>query len=210
MDSVKEKASYCLGLLTGNNLKSQFADLNIPYALQGMQDALEGETPKLEKEEISNILQSIDAQMEQQKKETFKKLSAVNKEQGIAFLEKNKEMEGVHVLPSGLQYKILSRGNDQQDSPSLFDVVKIHYNGFSLDGRALESSYARGEPVTIPVNQAISGWAEALQKMHIGDKWKLFVPSYLAYGASGVPPYIGPDQTLIFELELIGIQPKTG
>lgn len=208
MESTREKASYCIGLVTGNNLKGQFADLDVSCAMQGMQDALKGDNPKLDKDEISTILQSLNAQIEQQRRESFKKMSEQNKEQGTAFLEGNKNKPEVVALPSGLQYKILSQGNGEGASPTLFDVVKIHYKGFSTDGRILDSSYTRGEPVTIPVNQAIPGWAEALQKMHVGDKWQLFVPSYLAYGPTGMPPQIGPDMTLIFELELVAINPK--
>jgi FKBP-type peptidyl-prolyl cis-trans isomerase FklB len=209
MESTKEKASYCIGLVTGSNLRGQFADLDITCTVQGMQDALHGETPKLEKEEISTILQSINAQVEQQNRENFKKVSETNKARGNAFLDSNKKQEGVVALPSGLQYKVLSQGNGEGPLPSPFDMVKIHYKGFSIDGRILDSSHSRGGPATIPVNQAIGGWSEALQKMHVGDKWKIFVPSYLAYGSSGVPPHIEPDMTIVFELELLEIHSNT-
>jgi FKBP-type peptidyl-prolyl cis-trans isomerase FklB len=203
MKTTKEKVSYCIGLETGKNLKHQFADMDVQLLHEGFQDGLSSATPKLSQEEIKSILIALRNQMENQQKQYIAQMAQENKQQGDDFLASNKQKDGVVSLPSGLQYKIIKTGSGAK--PTLFDNVTIHYKGTFIDGRVFDSSLERGEPATFPLNKLIAGWSEALQLMQIGDKWQLFVPSYLAYGEHGYGPEIGPNTTLVFEVELLGI-----
>ncbi|NDD58277.1 MAG: FKBP-type peptidyl-prolyl cis-trans isomerase [Chlamydiae bacterium] len=203
MKSTKEKVSYCIGLETGKNLKHQFADMEESLLLEGFQDGLSGASPKLSQEEIHSILLALRNQIQAQQKQHIAHVAQENKKQGDVFLAQNKEKDGIVVLPSGLQYKVIKSGSGP--SPSLFDQVTIHYKGTFIDGRVFDSSIERGQPATFPLGKLIPGWSEALQLMKKGDKWQLFVPSYLAYGEHGYGPEIGPNTTLIFEVELIDI-----
>jgi FKBP-type peptidyl-prolyl cis-trans isomerase FklB len=205
MQTTKEKVSYCIGLETGKNLKQQFADMDFTCLSQGFHDALKDLPPQLAKEEIQSILVALKNQIEMQQREYFNRISEENKKRGEAFLHENKEKEGIVTLPSGLQYKVLTSGPGKGQHPTSLDVVKIHYRGSFIDGRVFDSSYQRGQPVTFPLNRVITGWSEALQKMKIGDKWQVFIPSYLAYAEMGYGQEIGPNSTLIFEIELLGI-----
>lgn len=204
MKTSKEKASYCIGLETGKNIIQQFSDVDLKLLQEGFQDAISNTEPKLKIDEIRSILVALRNQIETQQREFIAKLAEDNKKKGEAFLIENKAKDGIVSLPSGLQYKVLTAGKGG-DSPTLLDTVAIHYRGSFIDGKVFESSYERGEPATLPVNRSIPGWSEALQKMHIGDKWQLFIPSYLAYGEMGFGNDIAPNTTLVFEVELLGI-----
>lgn len=206
MKTTKEKVSYCIGLETGRNLKNQFADMDYQLLSQGFQDALSDSNPKLTQDEIHSILLALRNQVETQQRQYIAKLAEENKKHSEAFLEANKKKEGVITLSSGLQYKVISSGSGS--SPTLLDVVKIHYRGTFIDGRVFDSSYQRGEPAVFPVNRVIAGWSEILQKMRPGDKWEVFIPSYLAYGENGFGQEIGPNVALIFEIELLAINEK--
>lgn len=205
MQTTKEKVSYCIGLETGKNLRQQFADMDFHCLSQGFQDAIKDIPPQLGKEEIQSILVALKNQIETQQRQHFTRLSEENKQRGEKFLAENKTQEGIITLSSGLQYKILTEGSGKGPNPTLLDVVKIHYRGSFIDGRVFDSSYQRGQPVSFPLNRVITGWSEILQKMHIGDKWQVFIPSYLAYAEMGYGQEIGPNSTLIFEIELLGI-----
>jgi FKBP-type peptidyl-prolyl cis-trans isomerase FklB len=204
MKTTKEKVSYCIGLETGRNLKQQFADMETELLRQGFLDALEGTPPKLAQDEVISIMQSLRQQIEQQQKEFITKLAEDNKNEGEAFLESNKRKEGVVALSSGLQYKVLQKGSGAK--PSLTDVVSVHYRGTFLDGQVFDSSYERGKPQVFPVNRVIPGWSQALQLMQVGDKVQVFIPHYLAYGEAGFGDDIPPCTTLVFEMELLGIE----
>lgn len=203
MDSTKEKVSYCIGLETGRNLKQQFMDMDFNLLIQGFQDAVSEKQPKLNPDEVRSIMTTLRQQIESQQKQFIAKVAAENKKAGEAFLEENKKKEGVVTLPSGLQYHVLSSGSGA--SPTILDTVSTHYRGSYINGQIFDSSYERGKPAVFPLNRVIPGWAEALQKMKVGDKWKIFVPSYLAYGEMGFGNEIGPNVTLIFEMELLAI-----
>lgn len=206
MKTTKEKVSYCIGLETGKNLKQQFADMDVQLLHEGFQDGLSDSSPKLTPEEIRSILVALRNQVETQQKQYIAHMAEDNKKQGDAFLSLNKQKDGVVALASGLQYKVITSGSGEK--PTLFDTVTIHYKGTFIDGRVFDSSLDRGEPATFPLNRLIAGWSEALQLMQVGDKWQLFVPSYLAYGEQGYGPEIGPNSTLVFEVELLGINQK--
>ena len=207
MESTKEKVSYCIGYETGKNLKMQFSDINMDLLLDGFQNAIKEEAPKLAEKEIISILTTLRQQIEIQQKQYIAQISDKNKQEGEAFLKSNKEKDGMVSLPSGLQYKVVQKGSGK-DSPTLFDTVKIHYKGHFIDGKIFDSSYERNQPQILPVNRVIQGWSEALQMMKIGDSWQLFVPPYLAYGEHGFGPHIGPNSTLVFDVELLEINPK--
>jgi FKBP-type peptidyl-prolyl cis-trans isomerase len=205
MKSTKEKVSYCIGLQTGVNLKNQFTDMDMQCLTQGLDDALEGNQPKLSNEEIQSVLNALKNQVETQQRLHFAKVSEENKKQSEAFLNENKAKEGITTLTSGLQYKVLSKGQQGNEHPTPLDMVKIHYRGSFIDGRVFDSSYQRGEPHVLPLNRVIAGWSEALQLMSVGDKWQVFIPPYLAYGEMGFGQHIAPNMALVFEIELLGI-----
>lgn len=207
MNNTREKVSYCIGLETGKNLKQQFMDMDVSLLLNGLQDGLNEATPKLKNEEIESILQALRHQIESQQKEFINQMAEHNKASGESFLAGNRHKTDIHTTASGLQYRILKKGIGH--SPKLLDVVTVHYQGAFLDGRVFDSSYQREKPSSFPVNRVIPGWSEALQLMQTGDKWQLFIPSYLAYGEIGFGNEIGPNSVLVFEMELIGIEGKS-
>lgn len=192
-----EKVSYALGLSLGNNLLSSgIKSLNIEKLAKGIQDVMEQKSPEITYEEAQNVINEFFMQL--QEKSSEKTIS-----EGRAFLEANGKRTEVSTLKSGLQYEILKEGNGLQ--PKASDKVKVHYHGTLIDGTVFDSSVRRGEPATFGVTQVIAGWVEALQLMPVGSKWKLYIPSNLAYGAQGAGQHIGPHTTLIFEVELIDI-----
>jgi FKBP-type peptidyl-prolyl cis-trans isomerase FklB len=196
----KQKDSYAVGINIGLNLKKQPVDLDAPSVLRGIKDALAGTKPLLTDDEI-------DAGLKQLQDEGTKRVAEANMKEGEAFLAENKTKDGVVTLPSGLQYKIVSAGTGAQ--PALSDTVVCNYKGTFINGTEFDSSYKRGRPASFPVAGVIKGWTEALQLMPVGSKWQLFVPSELAYGPrGGGGGAIGPNQTLVFEVELISIQAK--
>ncbi len=200
----KDKVSYSIGMEIGKNLKKQSFDLNQDLFLKGVKDAFSGEKPLMTDEEIMQTMTAFQKEMMAKQQETTKKLGEKNKQEGEAFLAENKKKEGVITLPSGLQYKVIKAGTDKK--PKASDTVKVHYKGTLIDGKEFDSSYRRGEPVSFPVSGVIPGWTEALQLMGEGAKWQVFIPSNLAYGERGTGREIGPNATLIFEVELISIQ----
>jgi FKBP-type peptidyl-prolyl cis-trans isomerase FklB len=204
LKSEKDKISYIIGLDIGNNLKRQNADIDPDMLLRGMKDALSGNKPLLSENEIREITAAFRQEMAKKQAEETKKLAEKNKREGEVFFEQNKKKEGVKTLPSGLQYKIITEGSGK--SPKESDTVTVNYKGTLLDGTEFDSSYKRGEPATFPVKGVIAGWVEALQLMKEGAKWQLFIPPGLAYGETGAGNTIGPNATLIFEVELISIK----
>lgn len=204
MKTPKEKASYCIGLQTGKQLRQQFKEMDISALTEGLQDGFMEAVPKLTPKEIETTLLAVRQQVETQQRQFIAKMAAENKKKSEEFLELNKKQEGVVALPSGLQYKVLSAGTGP--SPTIMDVVTVQYRGYFMDGKEFESSYSREKPPTFPLNQVIPGWAEALQKMKVGDKWRLFIPPYLAYGEMGYGPEIEPNVALMFDMELVSIK----
>jgi FKBP-type peptidyl-prolyl cis-trans isomerase FklB len=202
LKNQKEKISYVIGVDIGNNLRKQSVDVDPNILARGIQDALSAAKPLLTEQEIQNTLTAFQKERAAKQQEAAKK----NKNEGEAFMAANKKKEGVKALASGLQYKVIKAGTGRK--PNLDDSVTTHYRGTLIDGTEFDSSYRRGQPVTFPVSRVIAGWTEALQLMEEGAKWQLFIPPDLAYGERGTGSVIGPNATLIFEIELISIQEK--
>jgi len=204
LSTQKDKVSYGIGMSIGTNLKRDGIDVDPDFLLKGVKDTLSGGKTLMSEEEYRATLAALQNDLMKKQAEAAKKIAGKNKEEGEAFLAGNKKKEGVVTLPSGLQYKVLKAGDGK--TPTVDNTVETHYRGTLIDGTEFDSSYKRGQAVTFPVGGVIPGWTEALQKMKVGDKWQLFVPSNLAYGERGAGRDIGPNSTLIFEVELISIK----
>lgn len=200
----KDKVSYSIGLEIGSKLKSQSIDINADILANGVKDALSGSKPLMTENEIQETMTAFQKEMMAKQAEKTKALAEKNKKEGDAFLEENKKKEGIKTTSSGLQYKVLKDGEGPM--PKATDTVTVNYRGTLVDGTEFDSSYKRGEPATFPVNGVIPGWVEALQLMKVGSKFQLFIPSGLAYGERGAGQQIGPNSSLIFEVELLSIQ----
>jgi FKBP-type peptidyl-prolyl cis-trans isomerase len=201
----KDKQSYAIGLSVGRNLTRDMIDVEPKFVLQGMQDELNKAKPQLTDDQLKQVMVAL--QTEVQKKVEAKRAADLikNKKDGDAFLAANKAKPGVVTLPDGLQYKILTPGTGAK--PTATDTVVVNYRGTLIDGTEFDSSYKRGTPATFQVGRVIKGWTEALQLMPAGSKWQIVIPSDLAYGERGQST-IGPNSTLIFDVELLSIQPK--
>lgn len=192
-----DKFSYALGLGIGQNLLSMGASaLNVDDFAHAVKDVLEGKKTEMTHAEAKEIVSKFFAELQD-------KAIKENKENGEIFLERNKEKPGVVVLPSGLQYEVIEKGHGRK--PGKNGRVKCHYEGTLVNGMVFDSSYERKEPAVFGVSQVIPGWVEALQLMQEGDKWKLYIPSELAYGANGAGELIMPHSTLIFTVELLEV-----
>lgn len=201
-----DSIGYLIGYSLGQSLRQQGyenGDFDMGSFVAGITDAIQGQKPALPDEQLIEAQGRIQAILNKRNTEAQAKVSAENKAKGEAFLKENATAEGVQELAGGLQYKVLQQGNGA--SPDASDTVSVHYTGKLIDGTVFDSSVQRGEPLTLEVGGVIAGWQMALQKMKVGDKWMLYVPAELAYGANG-PPVIGPNQALVFEVELLDIR----
>jgi FKBP-type peptidyl-prolyl cis-trans isomerase FklB len=204
LKSQKDKVSYIIGINIGTNMKRQSVEVDPDLLLKGLKDGLSGSKPLMSEEEMRTTMTAFNEEMKKKHDEEVKKAGEKNKEEGEKFLAANKKKEGVVTLPSGLQYKIITKGKGK--SPNLNDTVTVNYRGTLINGEEFDSSYKRGKPATFPVKGVIPGWTEALQLMKPGSKWELFMPADLAYGARGAGNVIGPNSTLIFEVELLSVK----
>ncbi|MFZ0286221.1 MAG: FKBP-type peptidyl-prolyl cis-trans isomerase [Terriglobales bacterium] len=205
LSSQKDKFSYALGMNLGSNLRRQSVSVNGELIARGLKDGLTGGKTLLTEEEARAVMMEVQTEFRRQQQEKAEQLGAANKKEGDAFLAANKAKQGVVTLPSGLQYKVIQPGTGPK--PAATDTVTVNYRGTLIDGKEFDSSYKRGQPATFTVNGVIKGWVEALQLMPVGSKWQLFIPSDLAYGERGAGQEIGPNSTLIFEVELLSIKP---
>jgi FKBP-type peptidyl-prolyl cis-trans isomerase FklB len=207
LTTQKEKFSYALGMNLGTNLQKQSVPVDVDLVMRGLKDSLAGGKLLLTEDEARAAMTEVQNQLRQQMQEKAKAQGEANQKEGDAFLAANKSKPDVVTLPSGLQYKILQPGTGPK--PAATDTVVCNYKGTLVDGKEFDSSSKHGGPASFPVTGVIKGWTEALQLMPVGSKWQLFVPPSLGYGERGAGNDIGPDATLIFEVELVSIKPKT-
>jgi FKBP-type peptidyl-prolyl cis-trans isomerase FklB len=202
-----QKISYAIGMNIGKSLKRDSVPIDSAAFTHGMKDALAGGKLLLTDDEAKAALTALQAEVRGREEAKTKAAAVTNKIKGDAYLAANKSKEGVVTLPSGLQYKIIKQGDGPK--PTADDTVLCNYRGTLVDNTEFDSSYKRGQPIKIPVGHVIKGWTEAMQLMPVGSKWQLFIPPNLGYGDGGAPGSpIGPNSTLIFEVELLSIEPK--
>ena len=202
-----DKLSYALGMSMGHNFKGTgIKTLNSANFAAGVASVYDGVKPEMTFDEAKRIVNEYFAKLEAEMQAEAAKQGEVNRKNGEAFLTENAKREGIKVTESGLQYEVLESGKG--DSPKASDNVEVHYTGKLIDGTVFDSSVERGVPASFGVTQVIPGWVEALQLMHEGDKWRLYIPSDLAYGPNGAGGVIGPNMTLIFDVELLRVIKK--
>jgi FKBP-type peptidyl-prolyl cis-trans isomerase FklB len=206
LKTEKDKVSYAIGVNIGKSMRKDTVDIDPAIFSRGMKDALAGGKLLLTDDEMKAALTKLQSDLRSKQEEAMQKAGEINKKTGEDFLAQNKTKEGVVALPDGLQYKILKEGTGPK--PTATDTVVCNYRGTLIDGTEFDSSYKRGQPATFPVSGVIKGWTEAVQLMPVGSKWQVFLPADLAYGNRGAGQDIGPNATLIFEVELLSIQNK--
>ena len=206
LKTQKDKASYAIGMNIGAGLHRQSVDVDPNILARGLKDALTGGKPLLTDDEARAALAELQTQVRQQAQQKTLAEGEANKKAGDAFLATNKSKEGVVTLPSGLQYKVLQQGTGPK--PTASDNVVINYRGKLINGTEFDSSFKRGQPATFPVGRIIKGLSEAIQLMPVGSKWQLYVPAELAYGDRGAGSDIGPNSTLVFDVDLLSIEAK--
>ena len=204
LESFQDKLGYSMGLDVGNYFKGIGDEINFDTLLKGIEDAFRGNEPVLGADEIASVQKQFAEKMQAKQQEQIEKMKEENKKLGMDFLQKNGKKKGVVATQSGLQYEMLEKGNGTK--PKATDKVKVDYVGTLIDGTEFDSSIKRGEPAIFGVDQVIPGWSEALQLMDVGSKYRLVIPSDLAYGEKGAPPVIEPNSVLVFEVSLLGIE----
>ena len=203
----KEKRSYAIGMEMGKGVKAQQLDVDPAILMQGLKDAMSDAKSQMSEDELREVITALQQEIRQKQMQAQQAAAVDNKAKGDAFLADNAKKQGVVALPDGLQYKILTAG--QGKKPAENDTVLCNYKGTFLDGTVFDSSAQAGKPVPFEVKNVIPGFKEVLQLMPVGSKWQVFIPSALAYGERGAGGVIGPNATLIFEIELVGIQEDT-
>ncbi len=204
LESLQQKASYSYGVDVATRLKQQGIELDVKALNQGIADAYNGDELALSEEDRLQAKTTFQTELRDSLVKKQADVAEKNLAEGKAFLEENAKKPGIITTDSGLQYKIITTGDGKQ--PKASDMVTTHYKGTLIDGREFDSSYKRDKPASFPVKGVIKGWTEALQLMHVGDKWQLYIPSELAYGATKRSELIQANSTLVFELELLGIK----
>ncbi|MDE3057050.1 MAG: FKBP-type peptidyl-prolyl cis-trans isomerase [Bacteroidota bacterium] len=204
LKTQKDKLSYTIGTNIGENFKKQGIDVDAKFLLKGITDGLEGKKYLLTDDEMKQVMMALQKKMIAKQSKEFAKIAETNKKTSEDFLAANKTKDSVVTMPDGLQYKILREGTGKM--PTKSDTVVVNYQGRLIDGTVFDDSYQRGEPVTFPLGGVIPGWIEALQLMKEGSKWELYIPSELAYGERGAGQHIGPNEALIFDVELLKVK----
>ena len=204
LNTIEQKASYTLGADIAKNFRNQGLEIDVKAFSLGLEDALQNRDLKLSEEEMMSSINAVKQRMQKQQLEKQKTIARKNLDEGNAFLTENAKKEGVVTLDSGVQYKVLTKGKG--DSPTPEDTISAHYRGTLLDGSEFDSSYQRGTPLTLQMGSVIKGWGEVLKLMKPGSKWEVYIPSDMAYGEKGAGDAIGPNQALIFTIELIDFE----
>lgn len=198
-----EKVGYCLGLNMGRRLLADETQVDLAAVVAGLRDGLSGAQPQLTDAEIEAVMEQFQQIMQKKAENKMTQAAQENLARGEKFLAENRGKDGIKETKSGLQYRVVTEGDG--DTPSLNDTVRCHYEGTLTSGEVFDSSYKRGRPAEFPVDGVIEGWTEALQMMKVGSKWEVFLPAKIAYGMRGAPGAIGPNETLVFTIELIDI-----
>ena len=207
LTTEQEKLSYSLGLILGQKLKMDIEDLDVDAFRSGVETIYSDEEPLLNDQQIGEVMQGFQQRKMEEQQQAMAQLADENKKAGEAYMAENADKDGVTTTESGLQYEELAAG--EGDSPEASDTVKVHYRGTLIDGTEFDSSYARNQPVSFPLDGVIPGWTEGLQLMKEGGKARLVIPSDLAYGPGGMGNAIGPNETLVFEVELLEVNPES-
>ncbi|HEX3627366.1 MAG TPA: FKBP-type peptidyl-prolyl cis-trans isomerase [Verrucomicrobiae bacterium] len=202
----KERESYAVGMLYGTGLKKNGVDVDIDTTVRGLKDSQSGGPTLLTEDQMKTELTTLQHSLVANRQKAQAQEGQQNEQEGAAFLAHNKTQPGVVTLPDGLQYKVIKDGTGPTPSPS--DIVTVNYKGTFVNGTEFDSSFKRGKPAEFPVAGVIPGWTEALEKMKVGSKWEIYVPSNLAYGPSGREPLVGPNETLVFEVELLDVKAR--
>jgi len=197
-------ASYGIGQQIGGNFKSEGVDVDVEQLILGIKDAMQGDKPRYTDDQLQTAFQAFSRAVQAGREQRNATVGEKNKLAGQAFLQGNAKKPGIKVLASGLQYQVIKPA--QGPTPKATDTVRVNYEGTLLDGKVFDSSLRSGQPASFQVNAVIPGWTEALQLMHVGEKWRIFIPSELAYGANGAGNVIAPHSVLIFDVELLGIE----
>lgn len=199
-----QKVSYSFGVKVGEDLGRFFKELDVAAFSAGVADGKSGGKTQLDEQQMMEILQAFQTRKAAEQQQAAKQMSDENLSRGKDFMDKNAKKKGVTTLPDGLQYQVIASGKGE--SPDANDEVKVHYHGTLVDGTVFDSSVQRGEPVSFPVDGVIKGWTEVLQKMKVGDKWNVVIPPALAYGERAMGNTIGPNETLVFDIELLEVK----
>ena len=203
LSTDKGKLSYAVGWDIGEDIQRRGAEFDVETLIAAIRDSAAGQEPQVPAEEMVALLTELQQKVRQEQAEAFAKLAEENQAAADDFLEKNKGKNGIVVLPSGVQYRIIEEGEGSR--PGLEDTVKVHYRGSKINGHEFDSSFARGVPEEFPVNSVLRGWQEVLPLMKTGATWQIFVPPELAFGLQGNPPAVGPNEALMFDLKLVEI-----
>lgn len=204
----KAQLSYAIGYQIGSQFADGKPDVDIPVLLRAIQDAYAKRHPAVSMQDMHLQLQRLDQQMRADALAQFKRIAAVNARKSAAFMARNRQQPGVVQLPSGIQYAVLGSGTGI--SPTITSVVTVNYRGMLIDGTEFDSTWAHGAPVSFSVNKVLPGWQDVLPRMHVGDRWKVVIPPRLAYGENGQLPRIGPNEALVFEIELLAAKAASG
>ncbi len=204
LETTEQRASYTLGADIAKNFRDQGLEIDVNAFSLGLEDALKNRKLKLNEEEMMAAINAVKQKMQKQQLEKQQSIARKNRDEGKAFLAENAKKEGVITLDSGVQYKVLTEGKGNSPTPE--DTISAHYRGTLLDGTEFDSSFKRGTPLTLQMGSVIKGWGEVLKRMKPGSKWEVYIPSDMAYGEKGAGDAIGPNQTLIFTIELIDFE----
>ena len=204
----KAKLSYAIGYQIGSQFADGKPDVEIPVLVRAIQDAYARRHPSVSMQDMHQQLQRLDQQMHADALAEFKRVAAANARKSAQYMAQNRQRPGVVQLPSGIQYAVLSEGSGKA-SPTVSSTVTVNYRGMLVDGTEFDSTWAHGAPVSFTVDKVIRGWQDVIPRMHVGDRWKVVIPPQLAYGETGALPRIGPNEALVFEIELLAIKPST-
>ena len=205
----KTKLSYAIGYQIGSQFADGKPDIDMPTLQRAIRDAAAKRHPTVSMQDMHLQLQTLDRQMQSDALSEFKRIAAENARKSADFMQHNRQLAGVVQLPSGVQYSVLKSGSGTI-SPKVTSTVTVNYRGMLVDGTEFDSTWAHGAPVSFVVNRVIPGWRDVIPRMHVGDRWRVVIPPQLAYGERGELPRIGPNEALMFEIELLDIKPAEG